>query len=358
MERGQVRLRQQQGTTAMPVVNGTAGDDTLPGTNDHDLINGLQGNDTITAEDGDDLVRPDVRVAVVEPELVGREPAGSLRGHDERADEDPAPVGAVRARAVAALPAGLPASVPMLALRLTRFEHLIDLNRIRELDYVNIEDGELRIGAMTRQRALERSPIVTEHWPILSQATRYIGHVHIRNRGTVGGSLAHAYPAAELPVVMTALDAVVVLRNRHHQRIVAISDFFVDVMTTALQPDELLLEVRVPKLAERTGTAFQEISRRHGDFALMAAAAVVTLSADGTIERVRLAFAGAVPTRAHSAEQELVRKHPERGLFRAAANNAAAALSCETDIHGTAAYRRQVAEVLASRALEQAVEKL
>lgn len=253
--------------------------------------------------------------------------------------------------------AGGQSLVPMMNMRLARPPQLVDLNRVSELDYMNIENGELRIAAMTRQRALERSPAVAEDWPLLCEATRYIGHVQIRTRGTVGGSLAHAYPAAELPVAMTALDAAVVLRSRRGQRILPMKDFFVDVMTTVLESGELLVEIRVPKLAARTGTAFHEVSRRYGDFALMAVAGAVTLAADETIERVRLAFAGAVPSLARTAEAGLVGKHPDRPLFCAIAKEAAAELSCEADIHASADYRKQIAEVLARRVLEESVER-
>lgn len=253
--------------------------------------------------------------------------------------------------------AGGQSLVPMMNMRLARPAQIVDLNRLKELDYLTIENGELRIGAMTRQRVLERSPDVAEKWPLLSEATRYIGHVQIRSRGTVGGSLAHAYPAAELPLVMSVLDATLVLRDRDGERVVPVKDFFVDVMTTVLEPGELLTEIRIPRPAERTGTAFQEVSRRYGDFALMAVAGAVSLAADGTVERVRLAFAGTVPNLASRAEARLAGKQPDRKLFSAAAREAAAELSCDADIHASADYRRHIAEVLARRVLEQSIQR-
>lgn len=253
--------------------------------------------------------------------------------------------------------AGGQSLVPLMNMRLARPAQIVDLNRLKELDYLTIENGELRIGAMTRQRVLERSPVVAENWPILCEATRYIGHVQIRSRGTVGGSLAHAYPAAELPLVMSALDATLVLRDRNGERVVPVKDFFVDVMTTVLEPGELLTEIRIPSLPDRTGTAFEEVSRRYGDFALMAVAGAVSLAADGTAKRIRLAFAGAVPNLSLRAEARLVGRKPDQELFSAAAREAAAELSCEADIHASAEYRRQIAEVLARRVLEQSMQR-
>jgi carbon-monoxide dehydrogenase medium subunit len=250
--------------------------------------------------------------------------------------------------------AGGQSLVPMMNMRLARPAQLIDLNGLPELNYLKLENGELRIGAMTRQRVLERSAIVAESWPILREATRYVGHVQIRNRGTVGGSLVHAYPAAELPVVMTALEATMVLRSPQGERAVPASGFFVDAMTTSLKIGELLVEVRLPHAPPRTGWSFQEISRRYGDFALMGVAGLLTLRADGTIERARLVFCGATPQRALKIEQQLAGERAESARFRDAANLAATDLQPDSDIHASAEYRKQVAKVLARRVLEQA----
>jgi aerobic carbon-monoxide dehydrogenase medium subunit len=249
--------------------------------------------------------------------------------------------------------AGGQSLVPMMNFRLARPAHLVDLNGVRELNYLKVENGELRIGAMTRQRALERSPIVAESWPLLQEATRHIGHVQIRNRGTVGGSLAHAYPSAELPVAMTALEASFVLRREGKERLVAAKEFFVDVMTTLLQPGELLIEIRVPQPAPRTGSAFEEVSRRHGDFALAGAAATVTLRADGTMDKVNLVFAGVAPV-LWSKAATLIGQRPDSVGFQHAAAAAAAELDCESDIHASAEYRREASKALARRALEKA----
>src|SRR5574341_2396033 len=177
--------------------------------------------------------------------------------------------------------AGGQSLVPMMNFRLVRPSHLIDLNRVGELSYLQVENGELRIGAMTRQRELERSAGVAERWPLLREATSYIGHVQIRNRGKVGGSLAPAYPSAELPLAMTALEAVFVIESQKGARTVHAQAFFVSYMTTVMEPTELLVEIRVPQVPLRTGWGFREISRRYGDFALMGVAGLITLDPSG-----------------------------------------------------------------------------
>lgn len=252
--------------------------------------------------------------------------------------------------------AGGQSLVPMMNFRLARPALLVDLNGLQELNFLKVVNGELRIGAMTRQRALERSAIVAEGWPLLQEATRHIGHIHIRNRGTVGGSIAHAYPSAELPVVMMALNASFVLRNAHGERIVFAEDFFVDVMTTVLDPGELVVEIRVPQSASRTGSAFQEVSRRHGDFALAAVAAVLVLKSDGSIDKIRLVFTGAKPHLSTKTEASRGQK-PNATLFSHIANAAAAELDTESDIHATAEYRREVSQALARRVLEAAAAR-
>lgn len=253
--------------------------------------------------------------------------------------------------------AGGQSLVPMMNMRLARPAQLIDLNRLHELNYLKVEHGELCIGAMTRQRVLERSALVAQGWPLLPEAMRYVGHVQIRNRGTVGGSLVHAYPSAELPVAMTALDASIRLRNPQGDRTVSTGEFFLDAMTTSLRPGELLVEVRVPQLPPRTGWSFQEVSRRHGDFALMGAAGLLTLGGNETIERARLVFCGAIPHRASKIEQQLTGMRPESALFNDAAQRAAAELEPDSDIHASAEYRKEVAKVLARRVLEQAAAR-
>ena len=253
--------------------------------------------------------------------------------------------------------AGGQSLVPLMNFRLIKPTHLVDLNGVHELDYLIRTNGEIRIGAMTRQRGLERSPEIADTWPLLREATRYIGHVQIRNRGTVGGSLSHAYPSAELPVAMVALGASLVLRKSNGERTVHAEDFFVGPMTTSLESDELLVEIRVPALPPMTGWSFQEVSRRYGDFALAGVAALVTLDGNGVISRARLAFTGPTPTRAEKAEELLLGHKAEAELFRQVSRQAIGGMDQDSDIHASADYRRHACEVLARRALEEAATR-
>jgi CO/xanthine dehydrogenase FAD-binding subunit len=253
--------------------------------------------------------------------------------------------------------AGGQSLVPLMNFRLLRPAHVIDLNGVIELSYLRVENDELRIGATTRQRELERSPEVANRWPLLRDATAFIGHIQIRNRGTVGGSLAHAFPSAELPIAMVTLGASMVLRAQRLQRTVAAADFFLSYMTTALRPDELLIEVKVPALEANTGWSYQEVSRRHGDFALAGAAALMKLDGGGNINDARLTLTGATPIRAEKAEASLLGQKPSEPLFREAAERATEGLEQDSDIHASAEYRRSACAVLARRALTQAAQR-
>ena len=252
--------------------------------------------------------------------------------------------------------AGGQSLVPLLAMRLARPAVLIDLNRVRRLDYIRT-GSEVRIGAMTRQRTAELSPLVRRRLPLLAEALSFVGHPQIRNRGTIGGTLAHADPSAELPAVFSALDGRVVLVSTRGTRTLRPDEFFLSYLTTALQPDELLVEVRLPA-HDRAGTAFVEVARRQGDFALVGVAAVVELQ-DGRIARARLAFTGvgATPVRIGELEQSVVGRPPDEATLTEAGAIASARLDPETDIHASAEYRREVAGVLTERALALAVER-
>ncbi|MGH2459332.1 MAG: FAD binding domain-containing protein [Chloroflexota bacterium] len=252
--------------------------------------------------------------------------------------------------------AGGQSLVPMLNLRLARPALLVDLNQLTDLAYIRADDDGLTIGALTRQRAIERSALVGASHPMLAAATSYIGHPAIRNRGTVGGSLAHADPVSELPCVMLATDARMMIRGRSRERVVAAERFFQSVFTTALEPTEILVEVRVPNLPARTGWGFEELARRHGDFAIIGVASLLSLGTDGTIASARLAYAGAGdrPVRAREAERALVGQKPSPATFDAAARLAAREIDPPTDVHATADYRRTIATVLTRRALTAA----
>ncbi|WP_198588472.1 FAD binding domain-containing protein [Geodermatophilus chilensis] len=254
--------------------------------------------------------------------------------------------------------AGGQSLVPMLNFRLARPAVLVDLNQVAGLDGIQAEDGALRIGATTRQRSLERhvsSRPAGGPEDLLRQALGYIGHPQIRARGTVGGSLAHADPAAELPAAVSALGATLVIRSAEGTREVPPEEFFEGFFTTSLAADELLTEIRLPPWPEGTRGAFLEVSRRRGDFAQVAVAAVVTV-ADGRITRAGLAVAGAAPStvQAHSVVDGLVGSEPDTGVIAELAGNFAAQLDPPPDTHGPAEYRRHLARHLLQRAIAQA----
>jgi CO/xanthine dehydrogenase FAD-binding subunit len=250
--------------------------------------------------------------------------------------------------------AGGQSLVPLLNFRLAHPEHLIDLNRIDSLAYLRRAEGRLRIGAMTRQSRLERSALAAEGWPLLSEALTYVAHAQIRNRGTVGGSVAHADPAAELPVAFAALDAEVTIASAAKgTRTIPISELFVTHLTTTIEPDELLTEIAVAPLPERSGHAFVEFARRHGDFALGGAAVQLSLDAQGSVDRCAIALLGAaaIPLRASEAEAMLRGSELDQDSARAAAEAAIADISPTGDIHGSAEYRRELCAVMVRRAL-------
>jgi carbon-monoxide dehydrogenase medium subunit/6-hydroxypseudooxynicotine dehydrogenase subunit alpha len=254
--------------------------------------------------------------------------------------------------------AGGQSLVPLLNFRLASPDHLIDLGRVPALAYVRRRDGILRIGTMTRQATLEASPLVAEHWPLLTGALGYVAHAQIRNRGTVGGSVAHADPAAELPVAFTVLDATFHLRSRRGTRSVGWRDFFITHLTTALDPEELLVEIEVPAVPPGTGWAFTEYARRHGDFALGGAAALLTLE-DGVCRRARLGLLAAAdtPRRTETAER-MLEGNPITGESTAEVARAAVAdINPTGDIHGSSQYRKKLIEGMVRRAIEQASER-
>jgi carbon-monoxide dehydrogenase medium subunit len=254
--------------------------------------------------------------------------------------------------------AGGQSLVPLLNFRLARPAMLVDLNRLSELQYIRQVDGRLAIGAMTRQRALERSDEVQRLAPLLSEVLPWVGHAAIRNRGTLGGSLAHADTAAELCLAALALDAVVVARSQHGERLIPIDKFFVGPFTTALTRDELLMEVRLPALLPDSGWGFEEVARRRGDFAMVAVAAILRMS-DRTIGDVRLAYLsmGPTPLRAPSAEAWLRGQPANADIFAQAAELAVADLEPGDDLHASREYRVHVARALTRRALDRALRR-
>src|SRR5687768_16003164 len=213
----------------------------------------------------------------------------------------------------AKLLAGGQSLIPAMNFRLAQPGVLIDLNRIPNLSYIEpVANGALRIGAMTRQRQVEQSTLVAARAPLLAAAMPYIAHVQIRNRGTIGGSLAHADPAAELPAVVAALEGELVVKSARGERTMRPEEFFVSYLNSAVEPTELLVEVRLPVAPPRTGTAFLEVSRRHGDFALVGVAASVTMDERGVCTRCAIALTGVGPTPvvAREAARQLVGAKP------------------------------------------------
>ena len=253
--------------------------------------------------------------------------------------------------------AGGQSLIPLLALRLARPAVLIDINGIDELSGVSATDGWVAIGAMTREYVAEESETVAGTVPLLAAALPLIGHEAIRSRGTIGGSLAHADPAAELPAVARALDAEFVVRGQSGERVVPAAEWVEGYLTTSRRPDELLTDIRFPVAGPGTGISFQEVARRHGDFAIVGLAASLTLS-EGVISDARLAFAGMsdVPLRAGAAEDLLVGERPSAELFEEAARRATGDVDPPGDLHGSSEYRKTVAAALVRRGLRAAAD--
>ncbi len=231
---------------------------------------------------------------------------------------------------------------------------------MRDLAFIRPFGEGLAIGAMTRQQTVETHRGVARRIPLLAEATRCIGHPQIRARGTIGGSLAHADPASELPAAAAALDARFVLSSVRGERVLDCEQFFAGYLTTALEPDELLTEVRLPALPSEAGWAFLEIARRHGDFALVGVAAVLEQDGDRRCRSARLVFTGVGPgpVRVPEAEQALLGQEVTEASVAEAVRAAQHRLDPPSDIHATADYRRQVAGVLAGRAIMQAAERI
>jgi aerobic carbon-monoxide dehydrogenase medium subunit len=259
----------------------------------------------------------------------------------------------------AKLLAGGQSLVPMMNMRLVRPAIVVDLNRVAALGVMREDAGGLRLGALVRQHALERDARVARAAPLLAEAAPLIGHLQTRARGTVGGSLVHADPAAELPACMIALDAVFHLRSAQATRTCRAGDFFRGLLTTALEPDELLAEIELPGPAvSHTGHGFAEVARRHGDFALAGACAVLALDANGVCRGARLVIFGA-GDRPHLVRggAALIGERPAAARLAEVGRAGAGEIDARDDLHATAAYRRHVAAGLAARALGQAAAR-
>ena len=259
-------------------------------------------------------------------------------------------------RGEAKILAGGQSLVPMLNFRIASPRVLVDINPVKELDYIRVEVGWVRIGARTRQRALDRSLDVKRKCPLLAEVVKWIGHPEIRNRGTVGGSLVHADPTAELALVAILLDSQVKIQGNGKSRTVGAADFFQGIMATSIAEDEILTEVRYPVAPARSGYGFRELCIRHGDFAVVAAAVQLTVGGNGRCTEARVAVAGAGPTplRIRGAEEVLVGNNGTDEVFDAAAARVPGEVEPFSDLQGSEAYRREMARVFVRRALDDA----
>ena len=254
--------------------------------------------------------------------------------------------------------AGGQSLIPMLNLRLVQVGRLIDIGRLDDLRGVEVVGDELRIGALTTHNELLTSPLVAERCPLIVEAYHEVAHHSVRNRGTLGGSLCHNDPASEMPLVMSVLGATLAARSARGERLLKTEDFFVGMFTTALEPDELLVQIRVPLSAPGLGYGFHEIAQRKGDFALVAGAAVLRITG-GVCRDVRIGFrnVGADSIRLPPVEAELEGIAPSAERIAKAAETAAAAVNPPEDLHATAEYRRDLVRVVTERVLAQGVAR-
>ncbi|HTO88302.1 MAG TPA: xanthine dehydrogenase family protein subunit M [Thermoanaerobaculia bacterium] len=249
--------------------------------------------------------------------------------------------------------------LPLLKLRLGSADHLVDIGRIPGLEYIKEDGGTLKIGGRTRESALEASDVVKKKYPILAETAAVIADPIVRNLATVGGNLAHGDPANDHPATMLAVGAQVVATGPKGERIIPIEKFFTGLFETALAPDEILTEIRIPAPPPKSGGAYVKLERKVGDFATAAAAAQVTLGAGGEISRagIGLTNAGPLPVKAEAAEKFLQGKKPDGAAIAEAARLAAQAASPEADRRGSVEYKREMARVLTARALKRAVAR-
>ncbi|MGO9766385.1 MAG: FAD binding domain-containing protein [Myxococcaceae bacterium] len=249
--------------------------------------------------------------------------------------------------------------LPLLKLRLGQASHLVDIGRIPGLEYIKEEGGMLRIGGRTRESALEHSELIRTRYPILLDTALVIADPLVRNMATVGGNLAHGDPGNDHPATMLVLSAQVVATGPKGERVIPIDKFFVSLFSTALKPDEIVTEIRIPMPSARSGGAYVKFERKVGDYATAAAAAYVTLGTSGLVEQVGLALTNVGPTavRASAAEKQLIGKKPDAAALEAAARTAAAATSPNADRRGETDYKKEMGRVLAARALKKATAR-
>lgn len=256
--------------------------------------------------------------------------------------------------------AGGQSLIPLLNMRLAGPMYLVDINRIAELQYIEPEDGYLAIGATVRHRQIEQSPFVRRQYPLLVEVVKHIGHMQIRNRGTVVGSIAHADPAAELPALLTCLNGQVVLHSIHGERVLKAEEFFTGYLSTALEPGEMVTEVRFPWIPPQAGWAFLEFARRSGDYALVGAAAVVTPALDDSCMEAHIAYLGisGFPVRVREIENAIIGTKLDDTILEKAAAIARTVVSDDMeDVHATVEYRRTLTAELTKRVLKAAWQR-
>ncbi len=249
--------------------------------------------------------------------------------------------------------------IPAMRIRFAEPTHLIDISNIDGLSYLKEEGGYLKIGAMTREVALEDEPLIAQKYPLLLDTAKMIADPQVRNLATVGGNLAHGDPANDHPATMLAYRAEVVIVSNAGERVVPIDEFFTDFFTTAVEHGEILTEIRIPVPPERSGGCYLKVERKVGDYAAAAAAVQLTLGADGSITQAGLGLTNVapVPTRIQDAEQLLIGKQPDEALFAQAGQIAADACSPVDDLRGSEAYKRSLVKELTQRALRKSVER-
>ncbi|WP_322480841.1 xanthine dehydrogenase family protein subunit M [Thermogemmatispora sp.] len=259
----------------------------------------------------------------------------------------------------AKLLAGGHSLIPTMKLRLAQPAHLIDIGRIPGLSYIQEEPGVVAVGALTTYATIERSEVLRRHFALLPECASVIGDPQVRNRGTIGGSISHADPSADMPGAVRALKAEIRVRGPQGERSIAADDFFLGTFTTALEPGEMVTEIRFPLPPERTGSAYMKLANKASHYAVAGCAAVVTLGADGTCTAASVVITGAgtLPTRAAAVEAALLGKKLDEATVAEAASHAAEGLELMEDIHGSKQYRAQMACVMARRAILKAAER-
>ncbi len=255
--------------------------------------------------------------------------------------------------------AGGQSLVPIMNMRLSTPDCLIDINRLQDLDFIDYEEGLVKIGTLTRQNRVETSDLIRQHIGLLSEAVPFIGHVQTRNRGTIGGSLVHADPTAEIPLALMTMGGSVQIASTDEVRTVNAEDFFVTYLTTDVMPTELLTEIHIPIWEGRVGYSFQEISRRHGDFALVASACQLSVDDQNRISDARLVLGGveAVPLLVTEANELLQGERLTDSLLDKVASVVSEVIDPESDLHASADYRRHIAQSLSKRTLQEAYVK-